>query len=103
MNHLATFNVPLDGLRQLLGLPETMRIVRCHAVPNMYVGEDGVRFVVESPDLPPLEPGEEVPLMSARYQLREDNDTYRKFLGFQVVRIVHEQPGGTIDDGLGTH
>lgn len=95
---LATFNVPMDGLRRLLGLPDTMRIVRCHALPNMYVGEDGIRIVVESADLPALQPGEEVPLVSARYSL--SGDTYRRFEGFRHVRIIHEEPAGETDDAL---
>lgn len=95
---LATFNVPMDGLRRLLGLPDTMRIVRCHAVPNMYAGADGIRVVVESADLPPLEAGEEVPLVVATYSL--SGDTYRRFEGFRHVRIIHEEPAGATDDAL---
>lgn len=99
MANLATFNVPLDGLRQLMGLPESVRIVRCHALPNQFAGgEDCLRFVIESPDLPATPDGEEIPFVVPRYELNAD--TYRKFKGFRTVRLTVQEAAGVSDDHL---
>lgn len=100
MRRVATFNVPMDGLARLLGFPPGMRIVRCHALPHQFGDEDGVRFVVESPELPPVGPNEETPFVVPRYTLNAD--TYRRFEGFDVVDLIVRQKAGAVDDSIGT-
>lgn len=95
---MATFNASLEGLRQLLGLPPEMRIVRIHTMPNQYGADDGVRLVVESPAIPDPLPGEEIPFVVASYDLR--GAEYRRFNGFKLVTLAAEEQAGNVDDGL---
>lgn len=60
----AKFSIPLDDLRELLGLPETATITGVdHSYP-----QDALVVWVKSPDLPEIEWGEQAPICSPEFE-----------------------------------
>lgn len=100
MSNVVQFTLDLDTLRQLMGLPESVRIVRCHSVPDAYVFADGMRFVMESPQFPDAPTGSEIPTVVPNYD--QSRDGSMRFKGFQIVSVPADPvpPRSQADEGL---
>ena len=88
MNNLAVAHCDLDSLRDILGIPESVRIIGAQVIPHHVAGPNGsaVRLVMESPEFPPIRDGESIPMVNLQYTSHGEN--HRRFDGFQPVVLM---------------
>lgn len=98
-NKKGQFVCTLDGLRDLLGLPQSCRIISLKEIDNAIAGKESVRFVIEDVEnFPETEIGDEIPQAVPHYKLQNDQDgnpVIRKFTGWSFYTGVVEQEGSS--------